>query len=309
MRTWLLVFACFLGAVSGVAQRHEITINAETPEGQLLQQIGQEEDGAKKLALMEKFAAAYPKHEGAAWVYEQMVTTGVKAGQFDKALEACDKLLAADPNDARGAHDCLKAAEAKKDPDAVKTWAARTSEVARKVTQAPKPASEDAVEEWKTSVDFAKQLDTYTEYSLYATALQTTDPAKKIELAETLEQRGQRCNRQVTRQRDGDLLRVSRRIQGVGQLVGIERDAPPHSRHPLPHDQCQVDKKQPPETEGNGGGVDVGKADPLQKGDQLRRCRLPLAIETLLEQRLLGNPEPEQEYRPQADDGDDGGTE
>jgi len=192
MRTWVLVFACFLGAVSGVAQRHEITINAETPEGQLLQQIGQEEDGAKKLALMEKFATAYPKHEGAAWVYEQMVSAGVKAGQFDKALEACDRLLAADPNDARGAHDCLKAAEAKKDPDAVKTWAARTSDVARKVAQAPKPASEDDVEEWKTSVDFAKQLDTYTEYSLYATTLQTEDPAKKIELAEALEQRNPR---------------------------------------------------------------------------------------------------------------------
>jgi len=52
------------------------------------------------------------------------------------------------------------------------------------------PKAEDEEEEdWKARVDYAKQVDTYTEYSLYAAALQTPDPRKKIELAETLEQR------------------------------------------------------------------------------------------------------------------------
>jgi len=54
------------------------------------------------------------------------------------------------------------------------------------VIASPQPKEADDVDEWKRSVDFAKQLDTYTEYSLYAAALQTQDPRKRIELGESL---------------------------------------------------------------------------------------------------------------------------
>jgi hypothetical protein len=187
---WALAVA--LLAVSGWAQRHKMTINTETPEGQLLAQIGQESDEAKKLALMEDFAAKYPKHEAAAWVYEQMYPAWQKSNQLDKALSACDKLLTLDPEDARSAHGCLKVAEATKNPDTVKTWSARASEIARKVAASPKPAEEDEVESWKERVDFAKQFDIYTEYTLYAAALATPDAKKKVELLDALEQRDEK---------------------------------------------------------------------------------------------------------------------
>jgi len=189
MRLSILAAALALAAGLATAQRHKLTINAETPEGQLLQQIGQETDESKKLALLEKFAAEHPKHEGITWVYAQMIPAYTKANQFDKAMEAGEKLLAVDPEDLEMAHAALKAAEAKKDPAAVIKWAAKASEAARKVAQTPKPQEEGEVEDWKTQVDFAKQLDVYTEYALYATALQTTDPRKKIQLVEVLEQR------------------------------------------------------------------------------------------------------------------------
>ena len=41
----------------------------------------------------------------------------------------------------------------------------------------------------KARIDYAKQMDTYSEYSIYATVLKTTDPAKIIALVEPLEQR------------------------------------------------------------------------------------------------------------------------
>lgn len=189
MKTLILAAAMAATAGFATAQRHKLTINAETPEGQLLQQIGQESDAAKKLALLEKFAAEHPKHEGIAWVYAQMVTAYSKANQYDKALDAGEKLLAMDPADLEIAHESLKAAEAKKDPDVVIKWATKVSDAARKVAQTPKPSDEDAAEEWKTQVDFAKQLDVYTEYSIYALALQTADPRKKIQLIDALEQR------------------------------------------------------------------------------------------------------------------------
>jgi len=189
MRNLTLMVAWLLASTLATAQRSKLTINAETPEGQLLQQIGQESDESKKLALLEQFAAKFPKHEGLAWVYGQMVSAYAKASQFDKAIDAGDKLLAIDAEDLEIAHETLKAAEAKKDPDAVVKWAAKTSELARKVAQSPKPKEEDEAEDWKRKVDFAKQLDVYTEYSVYALALQTTDPRKKVALADALEQR------------------------------------------------------------------------------------------------------------------------
>ncbi len=192
MRAIGLALAVALLSMPGWAQRHKLTINTETPEGQLLAQIGQESDETKKLALMEDFAGKYPKHEAVAWVYEQMYPAYQKANQFDKALAACDKLLTVDPEDARSAHGCLKVAEATKNPDTVKTWSGRTSEIARKVAASPKPKDEDEVEAWKERVDFAKQFDIYTEYTLYAAALGTTDAKKKVELLETLEQRDEK---------------------------------------------------------------------------------------------------------------------
>src|SRR5258708_32090968 len=43
-----------------------------------LQQIGQADDAAKKLTLMEQFAAQNPKHEATGWVYEQMQAAYLK---------------------------------------------------------------------------------------------------------------------------------------------------------------------------------------------------------------------------------------
>ncbi len=190
MRIIAAIAALLLASGMANAQRHNITINAETPEGALLQQIGQESDEAKKIGLLEQFAAQHPKHEGTPWVYEQLVAAYAKAGQPDKVIASGERLLALDPADAETAHACLKAAlEVKRDADLVLKWAVITSDVARKVAQTPKPSDEGEVETWTRSVDYAKQLDVYTEYSLYAMALQTPDPKKKIALGDLLEQR------------------------------------------------------------------------------------------------------------------------
>ncbi len=55
------------------AQRHKIgTVNAETPEGALLQQIGQESDEAKKIPRLEKSTAKFRKQEATGWWYTQL---------------------------------------------------------------------------------------------------------------------------------------------------------------------------------------------------------------------------------------------
>src|SRR5260370_5673053 len=187
MRLYTPILILILACGSALAQRHKLgTVNAETPEGLLLQQIGQAQDESKKLQLMEQFAAQSPKHEAIGWVYEQMQVSYLKAGEPDKALEIGDKLVAMDAADLDAAHQNLKAAEAKKDPDLIRKWSNQTSQIAQKVIQSPQPTDADDVDAWKKRVDFAKQLDTYTEYSLFSAAMQTQDPRKRIELADPL---------------------------------------------------------------------------------------------------------------------------
>jgi tetratricopeptide (TPR) repeat protein len=187
MRLYTPILILIVTAGAALAQHHKLgTVNAETPEGLLLQQIGQTQDESKKLQLMEQFTVQAPKHEAIGWVYEQMQTSYLKAGQPDKALEIGDKLVAMDADDLDAAHQNLKAAEAKKDPDLIRKWSNQTSQIAQKVIQSTQPADADEVDAWKKRVDFARQLDTYTEYSLYSGAMQTQDPRKRIEMADAL---------------------------------------------------------------------------------------------------------------------------
>ncbi len=182
MRTFL--FTLLLAGVAW-AQAHKPNINTETPEGQALQQIGQESDDAKKLAECEKFAQDYPKSENLAWVYSQMLPLYTKANQPDKAVDAGDKLLALDPNDLDDALATLKAAQAKNDPDLVKKWSNTTSQLAQKQLAAKKPEDTDD-DDWKKHLDYVKQVDTFSEYAVDAAALQATDPGKKLDLIQAL---------------------------------------------------------------------------------------------------------------------------
>jgi len=184
MRTLAILIAL---ALPIFGQRHKPPdVDAEKPDGQLLKQIMQENDAAQKTALMEQFAQQYPKMEATTWVLEQLQTAYIKAGDPDKILAAGEKLLAADPDDTEGALQNLKAAEAKKDPALIKKWSTTTSATARKLAATPKPTEADQQESWKNTVDYAKQVDTYSEYALYASALTSANPKNTIDLGETL---------------------------------------------------------------------------------------------------------------------------
>jgi hypothetical protein len=190
MRIVATLFALALTAAPGWTQCHKLAeMNTTTPEGQLLQKAGLEEDAAKKLALQEEFVTQYPRHEAAGWVYEQLLTGYVKANQADKALAVGDKLAGMPPECLEDAQQTLKAAEMKKDPDLVLKWSAKTAELAQKVIATPQPKEADEVENWKARVDYARQVNIYTEYSLYAMALGIADPAKQVALLEALQQR------------------------------------------------------------------------------------------------------------------------
>ncbi|HXN47279.1 MAG TPA: hypothetical protein VN893_11600 [Bryobacteraceae bacterium] len=190
VRIQAALLAVALSVPMAFAQRHSLGgINPDVPEGRALQQIEAEADEAKKVPLLEQFVVQFPKDENIPWAYDQLIGVYAKAGQSDKVLETGQKLLAMDPDDVPAAQACLKASEAKKDPALVLKWSATTSELARKLVQSPQPQAADDVDAWKRNVDYARQVDVYTEYALYAALLQSTDPKVRIQLGEALQAR------------------------------------------------------------------------------------------------------------------------
>ena len=166
-------------------------IEVDTQEGQLLQQIDAEKDAAKKFRLLETFAKHFPNHEAVTWVLSHIQPHYLETKDYDKVLATGTKILSIDPLEVSAAHNCLKAAEAMKDLPLIKMWSAQTSNIARKAMQLKRPeyGDEEEVAEWKQKVEFARQVEQYSEYSLYFASLQTKDTKTKSSLIEALEQR------------------------------------------------------------------------------------------------------------------------
>jgi hypothetical protein len=178
MRTFLLLIAFSLAAF---AQRHKLNdVDAEKPEGKLLQQCMQENDAVKKAAFMEQFVEQFPKLEQTAWVLEQLQAYYAKNTQPDKVLVVGDKLLALDPGDPEAALQNLKAAEAKKDLPLVRKYSDITSENARK---------DAASSQSKEQVDYDKQVAQYADYALFRAAAEQADPKVTVEIGERLNAR------------------------------------------------------------------------------------------------------------------------
>ncbi len=169
------------GVVSLTAQeKQNFVINVGTPEGQTLQTLGQETDDARKITLAQDFLAKYPKHEAAGWVAAQLESSLLAQKEYDKVLQAADAAYANAP-DMDAAYYALKAAVAKEDIEQTKKWSARTAEAARKTIATIKPTDEDG----KQQLEYAKQVDEYSEYALYVVALKA-QPKEEVDLVDTL---------------------------------------------------------------------------------------------------------------------------
>ena len=175
--------------MAAFCQRHRLDeLDTGKPEGKALQQALAETDEAKKAALMEQYAVDFPKSGETPFVLELLQTYYVKAEQPDKVIATGEKLLALDPADPDAVLQCLKAAESKKDATLIMKWAAAASALARKIAEKPKPADEDAAATWKADVEYAKQVDGYSDYALYRAAVEAPDPKLTITLIEALRQ-------------------------------------------------------------------------------------------------------------------------
>jgi hypothetical protein len=104
------------------------------------------------------------------------------------ALCSMAGLVCAAPDELEDTFNSLKAAtEVKKDPDAVKRLAPQAAKLARAAVAAPQPSDAEQVEAWKAKVEYAKGVDTYSEYALATAAQQQgISPEKSVDLIEAL---------------------------------------------------------------------------------------------------------------------------
>ena len=136
-----MFYVIALLALSSAAFGQKLVIELDTLEGQMLQQIDGEQDATKKIALLETFARQFPNHEAATWVLSNIQQFHLQNKEYDKVFADGTKILSIDPLELSAAHNCLKAAEGKKDLALIKLWSAQTSQIARKVMQLSVPNS------------------------------------------------------------------------------------------------------------------------------------------------------------------------
>ncbi len=160
------------------AQHAKPVYDPETKEGLLIQHIQQETDPAEKLHFMEQFALQYPTHPSVGWVYDQLQPAYMKEKAWDDAMKIGEKRVALEPENLDGVKLSLKAAENKGNSDDIAKWADCEW----------KMASQVAAKGGRNAAD-AQQTQLYAEYSLFSVAQQTADPAKRLELLSSLQER------------------------------------------------------------------------------------------------------------------------
>lgn len=175
----LLALPCALPTFAQEKQNFVFTLG--TPEGNLLNQLGQETDDARKVQIGEEFLSKFPKHPAAGWVAAQVESGLLGQKEYDKVLEVAEMAYMSSP-DMDGCYYALKAAVAKDDAEQIKKWSQRTSETARKyIATLGTPSDDDG----KHQLDYAKEVDEYSEYALYVVALKA-QPKEQVDLVDTL---------------------------------------------------------------------------------------------------------------------------
>ncbi|HEV2445525.1 MAG TPA: hypothetical protein VGS58_06370 [Candidatus Sulfopaludibacter sp.] len=217
MRTRVILITLALGAF---AQRHKMEeVDAQKPEGALLQQVMQEGDQTKKAALMEQFAQQFPKAEGTGWILEQLQAIYVKANDPDKVIATGEKLLALDPDDPESALQNLKACETKKDLEGIRKWAGVTSANAGKMAAAPQPKDADQAASWKQGMEYARDVGKYADYALYRAAAESRDPKATIAMVNALEKQSPKS--EYMSQADAALFMAYRQTGANDQALAV----------------------------------------------------------------------------------------
>jgi tetratricopeptide (TPR) repeat protein len=203
------------------AQRAKPVFDPETKDGLLIQHIQQESDAGAKLRYLEQFAAQYPSHPAAAWVYDQLQPMYFSLKEWDLAMHIGALRLAIEPENLEAAKIALRAAEAKQDPEQTAMWAGRAWHVAAAIAAKNGPTAADA-----------RTTQSYAEFCLFSAEQKTTDLHARLDLLQALDQ-GMPTNQYS--------LKLPAEYFGIYRQIGPEEKAVAMAERILQSDADNVD--------------------------------------------------------------------
>ena len=190
MRRSLIVVLAVLGALAAPAQAQigkRVNLVANSPEDKAVQEINAATDLLKKLALIDKFLADYGKGDMAIVAYELYIAHYQAEKNPDKVQEYAEKLLGIDPDNFAAGVNLVRAAQEKGDTQKLFAAGERVAGILARYKASGPPEGADAASwEQKKATELAevKENIQYVQYTLYAAAFQTRDPASKAALLE-----------------------------------------------------------------------------------------------------------------------------
>ncbi len=183
----LAVVALFGAAAMHAQMGKRVALQAGSPEDKALQEISAAPDAAKKLELLDKFAAEFAQADAVLFAYEMYVTHYAGEKNYAKAYEFGEKLLAKDPDNFNGAFALFRAAQEQGDLAQLFKYGEVIAGIVGRFKAAGAPEGEDpavwATRKAATLADTADNVN-YIQYALFSTAYQAKDPLAKAQYLE-----------------------------------------------------------------------------------------------------------------------------
>lgn len=170
--TVLMMTCMLLGAAWAQAPDIRNPDIGDNPQGQMLTDAGISEDPAQKIAILTSFTEKFATDPNIGYAYLQLQGLYLEAQQFDKAVEASEKLMKIVPDDLEVRHNSIRAMEG------AGAWEKLLPLLVETKAMAEKAAGDE----------YAKGVVQYVEYSLITSALKIPDPKTRLAFLDALSQ-------------------------------------------------------------------------------------------------------------------------
>ena len=184
---WSLIVLALLLCASAVSAQQigkYVPVPAGSDADHAIMEINAATDPAKKLALIDQFAAGPGQGEMALIANELYVNYFTAQKQYDKAFEYGDKVFAIDPGNFTNALNMIRAASEKGDGEKLIAYAEKIQKILAdyKASPAPSGVAPETWEQQKTrTVDDNTENIQYVQQAVYGGIYQTREPAKRAD--------------------------------------------------------------------------------------------------------------------------------
>ncbi|HEY6292990.1 MAG TPA: hypothetical protein VI455_15675 [Terriglobia bacterium] len=180
-----LIFCCGALPLAGQQPCPSLTVVANSPEDQLLLAVNGADNPQDQIAALDKYAAAHADSPAMACVNEYYTAAYVKLNDFDKAIAAGEKDLAANYQDVNLLLNLAKAyVGAGKATDDAFSVIAKAPDQIKTETSSPRPAGisdDDWQKAQQDAAETARQERAYMEYAFFQLLPRVTDANKRLQ--------------------------------------------------------------------------------------------------------------------------------